>query len=87
MNDATGSFVDNVCDAVGTRLGGADAGLACQFAHGLWFAVPPEELTSRLPDELAIRTAYIRVFLIGLVLQIFLQKFPQGILPEQRPKP
>jgi len=44
-----------------------------------------EILTSRLPDELAIRTAYIRIFLIGLALQIFLQKYPQGILPEERP--
>lgn len=44
-----------------------------------------EILTSRLPDELAIRTAYVRIFLIGLALQIFLQKYPQGILPEERP--
>ena len=51
----------------------------------VWSAT--EILTSRLPDDLAIRTAYVRIFLIGLVLQIFLQKFPQGILPERRPKP
>jgi len=51
----------------------------------IWSAT--EILTSRLPDELAIRTAYVRMFLIGLVLQIVLQKFPQGILPEQRPRP
>ena len=44
-----------------------------------------EILSSRLPDELAIRAAYVRIFLIGLALQIFLQKFPQGILPESRP--
>ena len=44
-----------------------------------------EILTSRLPDELAFRAAYVRIFLIGLVLQVFLQKFPQGILPEKRP--
>lgn len=49
----------------------------------VWSAT--EILTSRLPDELAIRAAYIRIFLIGLMLQIFLQKFPQGILPEKRP--
>ncbi len=49
----------------------------------VWSAT--EILSSRLPDELAIRAAYIRIFLIGLVLQIFLQRFPQGILPEQRP--
>ena len=44
-----------------------------------------EILSSRLPDELAVRAAYIRIFFIGLVLQIFLQKYPQGILPETRP--
>lgn len=43
-----------------------------------------EIVSSRLPDELAIRAAYVRIFMIGLVLQIFLQKFPQGILPETR---
>jgi len=50
----------------------------------VWSAT--EILTTRLPDDLAIRTAYIRIFLIGLVLQIVLQKFPQGIFPEQRLK-
>jgi len=50
----------------------------------LWSST--EILTSHLPDDLAIRTAYIRVFLIGLGLQVVLQKFPQGIFPEQRPK-
>lgn len=49
----------------------------------VWSAT--EILTSRLPGDLAIRTAYVRIFLIGLVLQIFLQRYPQGILPEMRP--
>lgn len=44
-----------------------------------------EIVTSQLPAELAVRTAYVRIFLIGLALQFFLQKFPQGILPETRP--
>ena len=48
----------------------------------VWSAT--EILTSRLPDEMAIRSAYIRIFLIGLVLQIVLQKFSTGILPERR---
>ena len=50
----------------------------------IWSAT--ELLTSRLPDEFAIRTAYVRVFLIGLLLQIVLQRFPNGILPEKREK-
>ncbi len=44
-----------------------------------------ELLTGMLPLEWATRGAYIRIFLIGLILQIILQKFPQGILPEKRP--
>ena len=44
-----------------------------------------EILTSRLPDEFAIRSAYVRIFLIGLLLQIMLQRFPKGILSEKRP--
>lgn len=43
-----------------------------------------EILTARLPPDWAIRASYIRVFLIGLILQIILQKFPNGILPEER---
>jgi branched-chain amino acid transport system permease protein len=50
----------------------------------IWSAT--ELFTSRLPDEFAIRTAYVRVFLIGLLLQIVLQRFPNGILPEKREK-
>ena len=49
----------------------------------VWSAT--EILSSRLPDDFAIRASYVRIFLIGLVLQIFLQRYPQGILPEQRP--
>lgn len=36
-------------------------------------------------QDAGIRSAYVRIFLIGLLLQVFLQKFPQGILPETRP--
>ena len=42
-------------------------------------------LASQLPDELAIRGAYLRIFLIGLLLQFMLQYRPQGLLPEKRP--
>lgn len=38
-------------------------------------------------DNLQIRSAYFRVFLIGLILQIILRLRPQGILPERRPVP
>lgn len=44
-------------------------------------------LTITEAGEWSIRFAYLRVFLIGLILQFILQKRPQGILPEKRPKP
>jgi branched-chain amino acid transport system permease protein len=46
-----------------------------------------ELLTRQLPAEWAIRSAYIRVFLIGLALQIIIQRFSQGLLAEKPPKP
>lgn len=37
--------------------------------------------------DLQIRFAYLRIFLIGLILQFVLQLRPQGLLPERRPDP
>jgi branched-chain amino acid transport system permease protein len=48
----------------------------------LWSAT--EIVTSQLPADFAIRASYVRIFLIGLLLQIFLQRYPTGILPELR---
>jgi branched-chain amino acid transport system permease protein len=44
-------------------------------------------LTISEAGQWSIRFAYLRVFLIGLILQFILQTRPQGILPETRPKP
>jgi len=44
-------------------------------------------LTHAEAGEWSIRFAYLRVFIIGLILQVILQMRPQGILPEVRPKP
>jgi branched-chain amino acid transport system permease protein len=41
-----------------------------------------EILTNRLPPEWVTRASYIRVFLIGLLLQVVLQRFARGLLPE-----
>lgn len=41
-----------------------------------------EILTDRFPPEVAVKAKYIRVFLIGLMLQIVLRFRPEGILPE-----
>ncbi len=77
------TFIVWVMLIVGGSANNKGAILGAFLMWTVWSAT--EILTSRLPDELAIRTAYVRIFLIGLMLQIFLQKFPQGILPEKRP--
>ncbi|HEX2115616.1 MAG TPA: branched-chain amino acid ABC transporter permease [Alphaproteobacteria bacterium] len=41
-----------------------------------------EFATLRLPPEWTTQAAYLRIFLIGLALQIILQKAPRGLLPE-----
>jgi branched-chain amino acid transport system permease protein len=51
----------------------------------LWSA--SELLTGRLPPEWQIRGSYLRVFLIGLLLQVILQRFPKGLLPERPSRP
>lgn len=43
-----------------------------------------EILTDRLPAEMAVQAKYIRVFLIGLMLQLVLRFRPEGILPERQ---
>jgi branched-chain amino acid transport system permease protein len=58
--------------------------LGAMFMWTVWSAT--EIVTTRLPDDMAIRAAYIRIFLIGLILQFVLQKFSTGILPERRVK-
>lgn len=80
----TATFLVWVMLIVGGSANNRGAILGAFLIWTIWSAT--EILTSRLPDELAIRTAYVRMFLIGLLLQIVLQKFPQGIFPEQRPK-
>jgi len=50
----------------------------------IWSAT--ELLTNRLPGEWITRTSYIRVLLIGLILQIVLQRFAKGLVPERPPR-
>lgn len=78
----TATFLVWVMLVVGGSANNKGAILGAFLMWAIWSA--SEIVTTRLPDDLAIRTAYVRIFLIGLVLQIVLQKFPQGILPEQR---
>jgi len=69
---------------VGGSANNRGAILGAMLMWTVWSAT--EILTTRLPAEMAIRSAYVRVFLIGLVLQIVLQKYATGILPERRAK-
>ncbi len=78
-----GTFLIWVMLIVGGSANNKGAILGAFLIWTIWSA--SEILTSRLPAELAIKTAYIRIFLIGLALQFFLQRYPQGILPERRP--
>jgi len=44
-----------------------------------------EIFANRLPAELATRSSYIRMLLIGLLLQFVLQRYRSGLLPERSP--
>ena len=46
-----------------------------------------EIFTARLPAEWTARSSYIRMFLVGLLLQVVLQKFRGGLAPEKSPPP
>ena len=45
-----------------------------------------EIFTAQLPPDWAVKATFLRIFLVGLVLQVILQKFPLGILQEKPPK-
>ena len=50
---------------------------------GLW--TMSEFLTDFLSTDWATRASYIRVFMIGFLLQVVLQVFPKGLVPEKPP--
>lgn len=58
---------------------GAILGVAVVWA--IWSL--SEFLTDRLPLEWAIQAKYIRMFVVGLALQLVLRFRPEGILPEE----
>ena len=43
-----------------------------------------EIISARLPAEWALKSAYLRIFLVGLALQFILQRYPGGIFRERR---
>jgi branched-chain amino acid transport system permease protein len=55
-------------------------------ALGIWAIWSLTEIfTTRLPPEWATRSSYIRMLLIGLLLQFVLQRFREGLIPEKSP--
>ena len=55
-------------------------------ALGIWTLWSATEIfTSRLPPEWITRSSYIRMLLVGLLLQVVLQRFRAGIFPEKSP--
>ena len=55
-------------------------------ALGIWALWSVTEIfTNRLPPEWATRSSFIRMLLVGLLLQYVLQKFRSGIIPEKSP--
>ena len=55
-------------------------------ALAIWFMWSATEIfTNRLPPEWITRSSYIRMLLVGLLLQFVLQKFRSGLISEQSP--
>ncbi len=55
-------------------------------AVGIWTMWSATEIiTGRLPPEWITRSSYIRMLLVGLMLQVVLQKFRAGVVPEKSP--
>ena len=53
---------------------------------GIWAIWSLTEIfTNRLPPEWATRSSYIRMLLIGLILQFVLQRYRSGLIPEKSP--
>jgi branched-chain amino acid transport system permease protein len=50
---------------------------------GIWSAT--EILTARLPPDWTARSSYVRMLLVGLLLQFVLQRYRGGLLPEKSP--
>jgi branched-chain amino acid transport system permease protein len=59
--------------------------LGAVIIWGVWSGT--EIFTSRLPESMVTRASALRIFLIGLLLEVILILRPQGLLPEKPPKP
>ena len=56
-------------------------------AVAIWFLWSATEIfANRLPPDWITRSSYIRMLLVGLLLQFVLQRFRSGLLPEKSPR-
>lgn len=69
---------------VGGSANNRGAILGAVAIWAIWSAT--ELFTARLPPDWAVRASYLRVFLVGLLLQVVLQRFARGLLPERPPR-
>jgi branched-chain amino acid transport system permease protein len=82
------TFIVFVMLIVGGSANNKGAILGAFLIWTIWSATEifaPRLLDAVGMENAGIKSAYVRIFLIGLLLQVFLQKYPQGILPETRP--
>jgi branched-chain amino acid transport system permease protein len=89
----TATFLVWVMLVAGGSANNRGAILGAMLLWAIWSGT--QILTGYIPDDISLagyaiehmqlRAAYLRIFLIGLVLQFVLQKYPGGILPERRP--
>ena len=81
FNPLMGTFLVWVMLMAGGSGNNRGAMVGAAVIWGLWSF--SEVLTDKLPSPLDTRASYLRVMLIGFVLQGILLKRPQGIVPEQ----
>lgn len=92
---ATATFLVWVMLIAGGSANNKGAILGAFLLYAVWSGT--QILSGMLPNEivvfgyeignLQVRSAYVRIFLIGLILQFILQRRPEGLLPEKRPAP
>jgi len=81
FNPLMGTFLVWVMLMAGGSGNNRGAVVGAAVIWGLWSL--SDVLTNRLPSPLDTRASYLRVMLIGFVLQGLLLKRPQGLVPEK----
>jgi len=81
FNPLMGTFLVWVMLMAGGSGNNRGAVVGAAVIWGLWSL--SDVLTNRLPAPLDTRASYLRVMLIGLILQGILLKRPQGLVPEK----